>query len=180
MQDEGKEVKLASLQYPHAITYVKRYSIKHIFRSGAIVWVKQGGKDYYLVFRSFTRPNRGVQIPGGRLERFENPAQAAVREIKEETGLDVNILCPMGFTYFEDPQRSSSNLQFYYIVQPKAKIDVTKPWLFTDKDKTKQKLECWFVSVDEPTDYLNVGHDKIVEMFKDWLEEHKPSASKKG
>ena len=175
MQDEGKEIKLRSLQYPGATSYVKRYSPKHVFRAGALVWLKDKGRDYYLVFRSLTRPNRGIQIPGGRIERFENLAQTVTREIKEETGLDVKIVCPLGFAYFEDPTRKASNLQIYYIVRPTARIDVSKRWFFTDKDKTRQQLECWFEPVDKSTDFLSVGHDKVVEMFRDWLREHNPN-----
>jgi 8-oxo-dGTP pyrophosphatase MutT (NUDIX family) len=174
MQDEGKEIELNTVQYPNAVTYVKRYSLRHVFRAGAIVWVKRGGVDYYLVFRSFTRPNRGIQIPGGRIERYENLAQTVTREIEEETGVKTKIVCPLGFAYFEDPDRDSSNLQIYYIVRPVHRVDVTKKWTFIDKDKTKQKLECWWVPVQEDTSFLSVGHDKIVHMFRDWLVDHKP------
>jgi ADP-ribose pyrophosphatase YjhB (NUDIX family) len=174
MQDEGKEIELNTVQYPNAVTYVKRYSLRHVFRAGAIVWVKRGGIDYSLVFRSFTRPNRGIQIPGGRIERYENLAQTVTREIEEETGVKTKIVCPLGFAYFEDPDRDSSNLQIYYIVRPVHRVDVTKKWTFIDKDKTKQKLECWWVPVQEDTSFLSVGHDKIVHMFRDWLVDHKP------
>jgi 8-oxo-dGTP pyrophosphatase MutT (NUDIX family) len=174
MKDEGKEVELKNLQYSGAVTYVKRYSLKHVFRAGAIIWAKHLGRDYYLVFRSLSRPNRGVQVPGGRIERYENIAQTVVREILEETGVDTKILCPLGFAYFEDLYRKTSNHQIYYIVRPVGKIDVTKRWFFTDKDKTKQQLECWWVPVEGDTSFLSVGHDKIVEMFRDWLVEHLP------
>jgi 8-oxo-dGTP pyrophosphatase MutT (NUDIX family) len=30
--------------------------------------------------------------PGGHIERFENPVEAAIREVKEETGLDIHFL----------------------------------------------------------------------------------------
>lgn len=175
MQEEGKEIELRSSQYPRAITYVKRYSLRHVFRAGAIVWVKRGGRDYYQVFKSFTRPNRGIQIPGGRIERYENIAQTVTREIEEETGLKTKIVCPLGFAYFEDPDRDSSNLQIYYIVRPIQRVDVTKRWTYIDKDKTRQKLECWWVDVEDDTSFLSVGHDKIVHLFRDWLEAHKPA-----
>jgi 8-oxo-dGTP pyrophosphatase MutT (NUDIX family) len=31
-------------------------------------------------------------IPGGHVEPFENPAEAAIREVKEETGIDINLV----------------------------------------------------------------------------------------
>lgn len=178
MKDEGQEVRVRNLQYPNATTYAKRYSRKHIFRAGAIVWIKHEGKDYYLVFRSYSRPNRGVQVPGGRIERYENIAQTVIREIKEETGLSTKIVCPLGFAYFEDPDRQGSNLQIYYILRPTKKIQFDKKWIHIDKDNSKQKLECWFEPIEKDADFLSVGHDKVVEMFRDWLEEHKPDWNK--
>ena len=152
MKNEGEEIRLRSLRYPNATTYAKRYSIKHIFRAGAIVWTKHKGKDYYLVFKSLTRPNRGIQLPGGRIERNENIAHTVVREIREETGVKTKIVCPLGFAYFEDPDRNASNLQIYYIIRPLKHIHPNKKWSFIDKDETKQKLECWFEPVDKLPD----------------------------
>ena len=31
-------------------------------------------------------------IPGGHIENFENPCEAAIREVKEETGIDINLI----------------------------------------------------------------------------------------
>ena len=48
-----------------ATSLSKKFSLRHVFRVGAIVWCKYRGQDYYVVIKSFTRPNRGTQIPGG-------------------------------------------------------------------------------------------------------------------
>ena len=37
-------------------------------------------------------PTRGWEIPGGHLEPGESPEQALIREVLEETGLDVSII----------------------------------------------------------------------------------------
>src|SRR6056297_2254413 len=79
----------------------RRFNLKHVFRAGAIIWLKSGQQDYYNVFRSLSRPNRGIQLPGGRIERYENPAQGVVREVKEETGIETKIVCPLGYIFFE-------------------------------------------------------------------------------
>lgn len=165
-------------KYPNGETLAKQFSVKHVFRAGAIVWCKYKNRDYYLVFKSISRPNRGIQLPGGRIERWENPGQGVVREVKEETGLDVKIVCPLGYGFFQNPDNNFSNLQIYYIVKPSRPINPIKKWFFTDKDATKQRMECWFVPVDKPHDFLAVGQDKVVGMFKNWLDEHKPDESK--
>tara|TARA_B100000902_G_C26877860_1_gene701082 strand:- start:57 stop:461 length:405 start_codon:yes stop_codon:yes gene_type:complete len=45
-----------------------------------------GGKVVFV-----EHPERGWEIPGGHLEDGENPEQALLRELKEETGLDGRI-----------------------------------------------------------------------------------------
>lgn len=156
----------------------RRFNLKHVFRGGAIIWLKSQQKDYYVVFKSLSRPNRGIQLPGGRIERYENPAQAIIREVREETGIEVKIVCPLGYVFFENQTDSYSNLQIYYIVRPITPLDPNQRWKYTDKDKTKQELECWFVSAKDDVSFLAAGQDKVAQMFQSWLEEHKPENKK--
>lgn len=156
-----------------ATSLSKKFSLRHVFRVGAVVWCKYRGQDYYVVMKSFSRPNRGTQIPGGRIERDENPAAAIIREVTEETGIESRIICPLGLIYFENPGDNYSNLQLYYIVRPLYPIDVFKKWKFTDRDMTQQELECWCMPVSQPSEYLAVGQGQVIEMFKQWLSDHK-------
>lgn len=152
----------------------KKFSLRHSFRAGAIVWTKdrQTNKDYYLVFKSYTRPARGTQLPGGRVEKLENIADTVVREVKEETGLDTRILCPLGFIYLNNPGKDYSRVEIYYIVRPNLPLDIHKKWQHIDRDKSAQHLECWFVPVDRMPQFLAPGQDQAVDMFRQWLKEH--------
>jgi ADP-ribose pyrophosphatase YjhB (NUDIX family) len=160
------------------INETKKFNLKHVFRAGAVIWSKFQGRDYYVVFRSLSRPNRGIQLPGGRVERYENPAQAAIREVKEETGIETKIICPLGFVHFENKNDNYSNLQFYYIVRPVFPMNVNEKWRYTDKDRTRQELECWFVDTEKEDNFLAVGQSKVITMFKQWLEEHDPKEAR--
>jgi 8-oxo-dGTP pyrophosphatase MutT (NUDIX family) len=160
-------------EFVEANTFAKQFSLRHVFRAGAIIWCKYRGKDYYVVFKSITRPNRGTQLPGGRIERSENFAETILREVQEESGIQTRIICPLGFLYYENAADNYSNMQLYYIVRPLFKVDVFKKWKHIDKDLTKQELECWCVPVDEPTNFLAAGQAQVVDMFKVWLEDHK-------
>ncbi len=54
-----------------------------------------------LIKRRYPPP--GWAIPGGFVDRGESVAQAAIREAKEETGLDVTLLTLLGC--YSDPER---------------------------------------------------------------------------
>ena len=62
-----------------------------------------------LLRRNFTNPHKpgGWDIPGGRLDKGENPFDGLRRETKEETGLEITILHPLGVQHFvrDDQQR---------------------------------------------------------------------------
>jgi 8-oxo-dGTP pyrophosphatase MutT (NUDIX family) len=153
----------------------KKFSLKHSFRAGAIVWVKdkKRGKDMIVVFKSFSRPNRGIQLPGGRVEKLENVAEAVIREVKEEVGLETKILCPLGLVYLDNPTKSYSRVEIYYIVRPVKTFNIYQKWRHTDRDKSRQSLECWCSQIEDVIDNLVPGQVFAVNLFKQWLEEHK-------
>ncbi len=51
----------------------------------ALSYITRGQR--LLVFRQPDFPEQGVQVPGGSVELGEQPAVAALREAREETGL---------------------------------------------------------------------------------------------
>jgi 8-oxo-dGTP pyrophosphatase MutT (NUDIX family) len=174
---ELEEVSKNKTLRPNARAINKKFKLKHVFRGGAVVWTKYNGQDYYSVFRSKSRPNRGVQIPGGRIERNENPAEGIIREVYEETGIETKIICPLGMIYFENPDDNYSSLQIYYLVRPTKHFDVRSKWQFTDKDNTHQELECWFEPIDKDPEFLSAGQSEVIYMFRQWLDEHKKDAN---
>jgi 8-oxo-dGTP pyrophosphatase MutT (NUDIX family) len=160
----------------------RKFLLKHSFRAGAVIWVKdrKTNKDYYVVLRSHTRPAKGVQLPGGRVEKLENVANTVVREVKEETGLDTTILCPLGIIYINNPTKNYSRLETYYIVRPSKPLDIKARWKHIDKDRFKQKMEVWLKPVEDDASFLSSGQDLAVKMFRQWLNEHAELNSLKG
>ena len=63
-------------------------------------------KDNRVICIKYKIGNVGsVDIPGGKIERDETPYQAAVREFKEETGINISALEKMGKIIVEYPDR---------------------------------------------------------------------------
>src|SRR4029453_7448445 len=54
------------------------------------------GADQLLVFDLPAEPAFSSVVPGGRRERGETAAEAAVRELREETGLEVEVVRELG------------------------------------------------------------------------------------
>lgn len=57
------------------------------------VWIISMYHNQWLLTR---HKDRGLEFPGGNVEKGENARQAAIREVKEETGGTVNTLIYVG------------------------------------------------------------------------------------
>jgi len=58
-----------------------------VFVDERIVALRRGDRDEWV-------------LPKGHLERDESPEDAAVREVREETGLEIQIIAPIGATRY--------------------------------------------------------------------------------
>ncbi|MEC0373636.1 NUDIX hydrolase [Paenibacillus chibensis] len=79
-------------------------SPKHIVTAAAVVL--NDNNEILLI----NGPKRGWEIPGGRVEEGESISSAAIRETKEETGIDIEIIKFCGM--FQDVKSSVCNTLF--------------------------------------------------------------------
>lgn len=66
--------------------------------------------------------SRNTRLPKGRLDAGETPEQAALREVREETGLRAAITAPLGsvsYSYEEGAQRVAKRVHFF-LMEPSA------------------------------------------------------------
>jgi mutator protein MutT len=64
------------------------------------------GNDGILLLHRNTKKRRQWEIPGGKLDPHESPLKAAVREVREETGLEVEIIRELGTQPFREDGRT--------------------------------------------------------------------------
>lgn len=69
--------------------------------------------DKILLIKRATVPFKGYwALPGGRLDPGETVEQTVVREVKEETGLDVAVICKVG-EYHEQGVQGGVEYDYY-------------------------------------------------------------------
>lgn len=99
---------------------------------------EKGSQGIVLIKRKYPPP--GWALPGGFVEYGETLEEAAIREAKEETCLDVQLQCQM-HTY-SDPQRDprKHTISTVFIAkakgQPRAQDDAQEIGVFTKEELT--------------------------------------------
>nr|WP_040852638.1 NUDIX hydrolase [Planococcus antarcticus] len=90
-------------------------SPKHILSAAAVVLNERG--EILLI----KGPRRGWEMPGGQVEEGESLKEAAIREVKEEAGIDIEIenFCGM----FQNVEKSICNTLF--LAKPVGGIETT-------------------------------------------------------
>lgn len=71
------------------------------------------------------------EVPGGKLENTEDPKAAAIREVKEEVGVDVKIIKLLGARDFTERDRVL-HYSWYLAKITDGKISIGEPQTFDD------------------------------------------------
>ena len=116
---------------------------------------KEGGRLGIVLIKR-KNPPYGWALPGGFVDYGESLEQAAVREAKEETSLDVQLQCQM-HTY-SDPKRDprKHTISTVYIARAKGTPEA--------RDDAQ---EIMVVSTDEINFPLAFDHEKILADYRE-------------
>ncbi len=122
-------------------------SKKDLVSAGCVVTRSRGGTTEILLVHprgaTFRKPLFG--IPKGHVEPGEQPAEAAVRETKEETGLNVRIVGDLGTIR----QKSGKLVYgFWAVVHPDSESAIDERGRCTSADRVEVDV-CRFYPLDQ-------------------------------
>ena len=97
-----------------------------------LAYVARG--DELLVFRHRDFPDAGLQVPAGTIEVGEDPQDAALREVREESGLtDVRVVGFLGrYLYNAAPHRGEVHDRHVYHLELTGSAE--QSWLHYETD----------------------------------------------
>ncbi len=118
--------------------------------------------DTILLIKRKTVPFKGYwALPGGRVEKGETVEQTVVREVKEETGLDVEIVRKIG-EYHEIGIESGYEYDYYPAC---FLVKVVGGEL---KRQQSEIQEIQLFSLDEIPPALGFEHAQMIRGYKAW------------
>lgn len=133
-------------QYGQELRAIVGTDLLQVIGAGAFVVDDQ---DRLLLHR---RSDNGLwSIPGGACDPFEEPAQACVREVREETGIECRPLALIGVFSSPDMQFAYPNGDQVSVISTLFLCEVTGGSLQTDNDES---LEVRFFPLDALPDSL--------------------------
>lgn len=112
-------------------------------------------KDNEVVVTKYKKGNKKegyYDIPGGKIEEGENPKQTAIREMKEETGIEIQNLKYKGIMTIEYPDRLfifDTFITKEYEGEPQEFEENTSEWIDIDELLKKEKILSNIILLDK-------------------------------
>lgn len=133
---------------------------------GAVVW---RGEQVLLIKRGKPPRQNTWSLPGGRQELGETVAEAAQREVREETGLDVlvrDVVAVVDSIHHDD----EGHIQFHYTL-----IDVLAEWQGGEAIAADDAAAVAWTTLDELAQYeLWSETERIIRLAAARRYEHQP------
>ncbi len=133
----------------------------HEYSAGAFIYRKTGSGMLLLVLR---RKGSAYDLPKGHIEKGESAEEAAVREIKEETGIDAELMPYFSVTnsYFftRKKERVAKKVKFFISKTRTGKVTISKEhkgyvWCDIKNAGKLLKYKDLLEILPEVTDYIN-------------------------
>ena len=109
--------------------------------------------DRLLVFTHDDVPieEAGIQVPAGSIEPGEDPRDAAVREVLEETGVETRVVKELGVEHYDvSPSRPEIHERHFFQLEP-AGADLPERWaageFLPSGGGAGERWTCWWLPV---------------------------------
>ena len=112
-------------------------------------------KDNEVVVTKYKKGNKKegyYDIPGVKIEEGESPKQTAIREMKEETGIEIQNLKYKGIMTIEYPDRLfifDTFITKEYEGEPQEFEENTSEWIDIDELLIKEKILSYIILLDK-------------------------------
>lgn len=95
----------------------------------------------------------GVQVPAGSIELAEEPGDAVIREVFEETGIATRVLADLGVDHYDVwPSKPELHERHFFVLEP-LDGDVPTRWTAGESAPSgggpRQSWTCWWVPLEE-------------------------------
>jgi 8-oxo-dGTP diphosphatase len=118
---------------------------------GSAVLIEKDG-NLLLLQRSYQPWKGSWNLPAGYVEVDETPAQAAVREVREETGLEVEISRLLNTYFFDDDPRGNGLLVLYRGIVVGGQLN----------GSGESTAHAYFSADSLPEDLCGAGHSRAI------------------
>ena len=115
------------------------------YSAGAFVYMRRGGE---IIFLLLEKNNGEYDLPKGHIEKGESAEQAAIREIKEETGieavLDRFFLMSTEYFFFNGRKRIAKSVKFFLCEVHSDRVSISKEhkgYAWCDYETAMKKLK---------------------------------------
>ena len=117
--------------------------MEKVIRKAVRCYLIRGNEVVVIKYKNGNRREGYYDIPGGKIEKNELSNQTAIREMKEETGMDVKNLQYKGIMTIEYPDRIYIFDIFIakeYGGEPQNSLENTSEWITINKLLQSEKI----------------------------------------
>jgi 8-oxo-dGTP diphosphatase len=122
-----------------------------------------------LVFEHLDFPEAGIQVPAGTIKKGEGSEAAAMRELKEETGLaTIKIEKFLGSFEYLHLHRNETHMRNVLLASTEDK-SIPALWVHTiegDGEDSELRIKCYWVPVSNAKSLLVVGQGDYLDLLE--------------